>query len=165
MIFIFVGVDAAGKDTLIEEIHKRTDYNVLRGSSFELTHGKNENELFESFMEFTKMDNIILNRYMYCNYVYAPLFDDYAQIRLEDVRFIEKELKGDAMVIHLYADEDVIKQRFKSRGEDYVDKNKIKTIMDSYEKVLKHSQLDVLSFDTGELSVDEIVNEIFTYLK
>lgn len=164
MILIIVGVDCSGKDTLIEELHKRTGYDVHRGSSFNLTHGKSQDELFESFMSFTKMNNIILNRYYMCNHVYAPLYNDYAQIREEDMRFIERELQGDALVIHLYADEDVIKLRFKTRGEDYVDECKIKTILESYDKFVEECELDVLSFDTGIKTSTEIADIIMDHI-
>lgn len=160
MLITLEGCDATGKTTLVNALAKRLDYDVVKGSSFEITGGKNQDELFESFMELTTLDNTILDRYIYSNEVYAPLYSDYACLNDEQRRFIEREVQGATLIIYLSAPVEVIKERFRTRGEDYVDEDKIETILHSYEQSLSKSNLEILRYDTSQLTTDEIVESI-----
>ena len=164
MIIITVGIDCSGKSTLIEELAKELNYIILRGSSFELTAGKSNEELFNTFNNIINVDNVIFDRFTYCNYCYAPLYDDYSVLTEEQVRFIERELKGEAIVIHLTADTETIKQRFETRGEEYVSVDKIDTIKSSYNEILANADLPVYTYNTSVISTEAIVEDILEVL-
>ena len=164
MIIITVGIDCSGKSTLIEKLAEELDYIILRGSSFELTAGKTNQELFDTFVGLTDVDNVVFDRFTYCNYCYAPLYDDYSVLTEEQVRFIERELKGEAIVIHLTADTETIKQRFETRGEEYVSVDKIDTIKSSYNEILANADLPVYTYNTSIISTEAIVEDIIDIL-
>lgn len=164
-MLIFEGIDASGKDTTMEELNKYLDYEIIRGSSFELTGGKNEDELYETFDSLTGLDNIILNRYIYSNMVYATLFDDYSKLRASDAELIENKIKDKATIIYLYADKEVIAERFKSRGEEYVDESQIESILEAYREQLLNTELDVIMIDTGKFNTEQAVSTILNMLE
>lgn len=158
--YIVVGTDCSGKTSLVEMLSDITEFNVVKGSSFE--HSKcTQDELFNKFLEFTKMDNVIFDRFTFCNEVYAPMYDDFAMLSDKQRRFIEQEMKDKAIIIYLYADDDVLEQRFNSRGDDYVSLDKLKYAKGKYEESLsKVKDLEVVRFDTGKMTTKEIVEHI-----
>lgn len=160
MTIIVVGCDCTGKTTLIDRISKKFGIEVLRGSSFELTANKTNEELYNTFMNLTTVRNVIFDRFMYCNYVYAPLYEDYSRLTKYQIGLIESQMVNDTVVIHLTADKETIMERFNTRGEEYVTEDKIQTILDSYDEILKDSKLKVIKFNTTELSVDDIMEKL-----
>ena len=164
MLLIACGCDTTGKTTLVNALAERLDYDVVKGSSFEITGGKNQEELFEAFMELTALENTILDRYIYSNEVYSPLYNDYSCLNDEQRRFIEREVQGATLIIYLSAPVEVIKERFRTRGEDYVDEDKIETILHNYEESLNKSNLTILRYDTSQSTTEEIVESIIEYI-
>lgn len=161
MKYIVIGCDAVGKTTLIEELSKRTGLPIVKGSSFEMTDGKTNDELYKAFIELTKMDNVIFDRFSYCNYVYANTFPDYASLELVQLRLLEFLMNSDEVtLIYLVADIETIIERFKTRGEDYVAPEQVEGIIKLYEEALENSLLNVNTFDTTEMTTDEIVDII-----
>lgn len=158
--YIVVGTDCSGKTSLVEMLSDITKFNVVKGSSFQ--HSKcTQDELFNKFLEFTKMDNVIFDRFTYCNEVYAPMYDDFAMLSDEHRRFIEQKMKDKATIIYLYADDEVLEKRFNSRGDDYVSLDKLKYANGKYEEVLhKVEHLEVVKFDTGKMTTKQIVENI-----
>ncbi|MDC6267222.1 hypothetical protein [Lysinibacillus fusiformis] len=158
--YIVVGTDCSGKTSLVDMLSDITEFNVVKGSSFQ--HSKcTQDELFNKFLEFTKLDDTIYDRFTYCNEVYAPMYDDFAMLSDEQRRFIEKEMKDKATIIYLYADDEVLEERFNSRGDDYVSLDKIKYAKGKYEEALHNVEhLEVVKFDTGKMTTKEIVEQI-----
>lgn len=160
MNYIVVGTDCSGKTSLVNMLTDLTEFKVVKGSSFE--HSKcTQDELFEKFLEFTKMDRVIFDRFTYCNEVYAPMYDDFAMLSDEQRRVIEKEMKDKATIIYLYADEEVLEKRFNSRGDDYVTLDKLKYAKSKYEETFhKVEHLEIVKYDTGKMTTKEIVEQI-----
>lgn len=158
--YIVVRTDCSGKTSLVEMLSDITEFKAVRGSSFE--HSQcTQKELFNKFLEFTRMDSVIFDRFTYCNEVYAPMYDDFAMLSDEQRRFIEQEMKDKAIIIYLYADDKVLEQRFNSRGDDYVSLEKLKYAKRKYEEVIhKIEHLEVIKFDTGKMTTKEIVEHI-----
>ncbi len=158
--YIVVGTDCSGKTSLVDMLSDITEFKVVKGSSF--SHSQcTQDELFEKFLEFTKMDNVVFDRFTYCNEVYAEMYDDFAMLSDEQRRFIEQEMKNKATIIYLYADDEVLENRFNSRGDDYVSLDKLKYAKGKYEKALhKVEHLEVVKFDTGKMTTKEIVEQI-----
>ena len=86
--------------------------------------------------------------------------DEVAVLTEEQVRYIERELKGSAIVVYLTASNETIKQRFETRGEDYVTPDKITSIKLGYEKVLADAELPVYTYITDIIDVESIVEDI-----
>lgn len=158
--YIVIGTDCSGKTSLVEMLSDITEFKVEKGSSFQ--HSQcTQDELFEKFLEFTKMDSVVFDRFTYCNEVYAPMYDDFAMLSDDQRRFIEQEMKNKAIVIYLYADDEVLEQRFNYRGDDYVSLEKLKYAKSKYEEAIhKVEHLEVVKFDTGKMTTKEIVEHI-----
>lgn len=160
MNYIVVGTDCSGKTSLVNMLSDITEFKIVKGSSFE--HSQcTQDELFEKFLEFTKMDNVIFDRFHLCNEVYAPMYDDFAMLSDEQRRIIERLMKDKAILIYLYVDDEVLEKRFNSRGDEYVSLDKLKYAKGKYEEALhKVEGLKVVKFDTGKMATKEIVEQI-----
>jgi len=158
--YIVVGTDCSGKTSLVDMLADITEFKIIKGSSFQ--HSQcTQDELFEKFIEFTKMDKVVFDRFHICNEVYAPMYDDFAILTDEQRRVIERLMKDKATVIYLYADDEVLEQRFNSRGDDYVTLDKLKYAKRKYEEALHNVEhLEVVKFDTGKMTIKEIVEQI-----
>ena len=160
MNYIVVGTDCSGKTSLVNLLAETLKFTVIKGSSFELSNCTNE-ELFEKFLLFAGLDEVVFDRFHLCNEVYSPMYDDFASLTDEQRREIELEFEGNAVIIYLYADDEVLEQRFNSRGDDYVTLDKLKYAKSKYEEALsKVEHLPVVKFDTGKMTTKEIVEEI-----
>lgn len=158
--YIVVGTDCSGKTSLVEMLSDITEFKILKGSSFQHSQCTQE-ELFEKFLEFTKLDEVIFDRFHICNEVYAEMYDDFAMLSDEQRRFIERKMKDKATIIYLYADDKVLEQRFNNRGDDYVSLDKLKYAKGKYEEALhKVEHLEVVKFDTGKMTTKQIVENI-----
>jgi gluconate kinase len=158
--YYVIGCDGTGKTTLVNKLSEVTGMPVVRGSSFELTANKNQDELFESFKSLLKYDNVIFDRFIYCNEVYAPLYKDYSCLSDSQRREIEADLPEGSELIYLVAEKETIINRFNTRGEEYVKEDKIETILSSYEESLSKTTIPVSKFNTTHLSTEEIVGII-----
>lgn len=168
-IVIIEGCDAAGKTTLIDMLRQQLpDFVVKKGSSFE--HSKcDQNELYFKFRELLGLevgsfvdDNIIFDRFIYSNEVYASLYDDYAILSDEQRRRLEEIIAHEAIVVYLYASPIELQRRLNSRGDDYVKADRIPAILQKYnESLMKvHPRLDLISFDTEVNSTEQMVKVI-----
>lgn len=155
-----MGCDATGKTTLINALSEKTGMKVMRGSSFELTANKNQEELFESFLELIDYENVIFDRFIYCNEVYGPIYNDYSCLSDSQRRQIELLLEDGSEIIYLTAEKETIIERFRTRGEEYVNEDKIDAILEGYELSLSKTLLPVQRFNTTYLSTEEIIEMI-----
>lgn len=76
-MIILEGTDCRYKSTIADKLSKELGYPVIKGSSFELAKSGNE-KLFEHFNKLADEDNVIIDRYIYSNLVYAKKFKDYS---------------------------------------------------------------------------------------
>ena len=165
MNIIVCGMDCTGKTSVVERLVEKLNYEVRKGSSFEMVAGKTNDEILNSILDLIYDDNVIFDRFSYCNYTYAPLYNDYAVLTEEQIRYIERELKGSAIIVYLTASNETIKQRFETRGEDYVTPDKITSIKLGYEKVLADAELPVYTYITDIIDVESIVEDILDIIK
>jgi broad-specificity NMP kinase len=158
--YIVIGTDCSGKTSLVNKLSEKLGVDVVKGSSFE--HAQcTQGELFAKFLDFTDMDNVIFDRFSYCNAVYAPMYNDFALLSSGQRRIIEARLMYKAIVIYLYADDEVLAARFTNRGDDYVDLERLLKAKQMYEQELESVKyIPVIKFDTGKMSTDEIVEAI-----
>ncbi|ERH59220.1 MULTISPECIES: AAA family ATPase [Bacillus amyloliquefaciens group] len=158
-MIILEGTDCCYKSTVAEKLSKELGYPVIKGSSFELAKSGNE-KLFEHFSKLADEDNIIIDRYIYSNLVYARKFKDYSILTEEQQRAIEEKIRDKAKVIYLYADPKIIKQRLLERGDEYINDRDIEPVLELYNQVIDEMGLHMNSWDTNEWNSDEIVEDI-----
>lgn len=122
---------------------------------------KSGNEkLFEHFNKLADEDNVIIDRFVYSNLVYAKKFKDYSILTERQLRFIEDKIKAKAKVVYLHADPSVIKKRLRVRGDEYIEGKDIDSILELYREVMSNAGLHTYSWDTGQWSSDEIAKDI-----
>ncbi|MGP3781785.1 AAA family ATPase [Bacillus sp. 4A_MP3] len=158
-MIILEGTDCCYKSTVANKLSKELGYPVIKGSSFELAKSGNE-KLFEHFSKLADEDNVIIDRYIYSNLVYARKFRDYSILTEEQQRAIEKKIRDKAKVIYLHADPKVIKQRLLERGDEYINDRDIEPVLELYNQVIDEMGLHMNSWDTNEWNSDEIVEDI-----
>lgn len=160
MNIIIVGCDGTGKTSVVERLQEELGYEVRKGSSFEIVANKTSDEIFDTLSDLIYDENVIFDRFSYCNYVYAPLYNDYSRLTKEHVRFLERELKGCAIVVHLTATNKTILERFAVRGEDYVTADKLTAIKLGYEEILEDCTLPLFTYKTDTITTEQIVEDI-----
>lgn len=119
-LIILEGPDCCFKSTVAAKLSKELKYPIIKGSSFELAKSGNE-KLFEHFNKLADEDNVIIDRFVYSNLVYAKKFKDYSILTERQLRFIEDKIKAKAKVVYLHADPSVIKKRLRVRGDEYIE--------------------------------------------
>ncbi|MGG1363556.1 AAA family ATPase [Bacillus velezensis] len=158
-MIILEGTDCCYKSTVADKLSKELGYPVLKGSSFELAKSGNE-KLFEHFNKLADEDNVIIDRYIYSNLVYARKFKDYSILTEEQQRVIEKKIRDKAKVIYLHADPQVIKHRLRERGDEYINDRDIEPVLELYREVMSDAGLHTYSWDTEQWSSDEIAEGV-----
>ncbi|MGY0701786.1 hypothetical protein ACW6VA_10770 [Bacillus subtilis] len=158
-LIILEGPDCCFKSTVAAKLSKKLKYPIIKGSSFELATSGNE-KLFEHFNKLADEDSVIIDRFVYSNLVYAKKFKDYSILTEQQLRIIEDKIKLKAKVVYLHADPRVIKKRLSVRGDDYIEGKDINSILDLYREVMINAGLHTYSWDTGQWSSDEIVEDL-----
>ncbi|AWD87944.1 SPBc2 prophage-derived uncharacterized protein YorR [Bacillus velezensis] len=155
-MIILEGTDCCYKSTVADKLSKELGYPVIKGSSFELAKSGNE-KLFEHFNKLADEDNVIIDRYIYSNLVYARKFKDYSILTEDQQREIEEKIRYKAKVVYLHADPKVIKQRLLERGDEYINDRDIEPVLELYREVMSDVGLHTYSWDTEQWNSDEIV--------
>jgi len=135
-IIILEGCDCTGKTTLANELAKRTGYEIVKGSSFEISQ-LGADGMFEYMMGLLDRDNIIIDRFYHSNYVYGFLYD-YPLLKAS--QFFELADKTDkrAVVVYLHANERVIANRMVERGDKDINVQDVKNIIKRYNEIICH---------------------------
>lgn len=182
-VLIIEGSDASGKSTLIEALRKELkEFLVRKGSSFEHSKCTNE-ELFKKFeglvlsseyeitgegssIDYLMPEKIIFDRFIYSNYVYASLYEDYAILTANQRKDIEFWINHEAVILYLTAPEEILKERLNNRGDDYVKAERIPAILEKYEEVLAtvDEKIPVYRIDTSVQTTEDIVKFIINSL-
>ena len=159
------GSDCSGKTTLINRLRESLNWQVVKGSSFELSQCSNE-ELYQKFDGMTHYEEVVFDRFIYCNAVYAPLYKDFAMLTDEQRREIERKISNKAIIIYLEADMETLIERMNTRGDDYVTVDKLSAIKKGYELAMsKVENVEVLRFNTTQQTTDSIVEAILEKLE
>ena len=159
MIIIVEGSDAVGKDTLINNLSKLTNMEVVRGSSFEMSEGGADNMFEEARKLLLEGKDIILNRSFYSNAVYGPMYG-YPTMTDEQFNELNRIVEEIGVIYYLTADTEVIMSRLNKRGDEDVKAEDIKDIQAGYKHMwnrFKPSSLvtidvtyiDLLDIDSG----------------
>lgn len=159
MLIILEGNECCFKTTVAEKLSNQLNIPVVKGSTFEFSKCTIE-ELFERFKGLTELDNVIIDRFIYSNRVYASLYEDYAILTSEQREEIEHLIHNKSTVYYLFADDKVIESRIRQRGDDYVVPEMVSKINDTYDSTMIEAKLKVVAYDTNDWSSNEIVEGI-----
>jgi thymidylate kinase len=159
MFIIIDGCDATYKTTLANKLAKKLNFPVIKGSSFELSKCNNK-QLFDHFLKLAELDNVVIDRFIYSNLVYASLYSGYAILNQNQFDEIENLIKNKVLLIYLTSDAETIKNRLKSRGDNYVNEDMIEKILNKYAEVMSKSSLIIHTYDTKSWDSDMIVEDL-----
>lgn len=154
-IIILEGCDAVGKTTFAKTISEKLNFNIVKGSSFEISE-LGRDKMFEYMMSLMSKDNIVIDRFVHSNLVYGSLFN-YPQLSIEQYQKLIKKINDKALLVYLYADSDAIKKRINSRGDDRINVSHIDKILSSYDNVFMNNKFKprtLLSIDTTGFHLD-----------
>ena len=150
MFLILLGPDGAGKTTLAKRLAKSNKAMYIKRDQ-----PKNDDDrrnMVDSYLRIAPgLNNVIYDRYIYCELVYGPIIRNEHIISDEDMQRIEDMLlrKG-AIIIHCTDTLDNLWERCTRRGEDYVtDKETLGKIRQGYYDVLSKTKLPVLEYRIG----------------
>jgi thymidylate kinase len=166
MKIILEGNECTGKSTVAQKLSEKLGFEIIKGSSFELSTGTNES-LYNSFINLLKMENVIIDRMIWSNMVYATLFPEYTILTREQFEEIDTymhEHDNDNIVLYLYTNTDTLKERIKARGDEYINEDKLESINEMYEYYWMLSQKEPFGLDTSLLSSDEIVDFVMNVI-
>jgi thymidylate kinase len=150
MVIILEGCDCVGKTTFAEELARQTGYEVIKGSSFEISQ-LGADGMYKHMSDLLDRDNIIIDRFYLSNYVYGNLYN---YPTMSDLQFEKLAIKTDfsALTIYLTASEDTIKYRMSNRGDDMIKTDEVTKILGKYEEGIRNYNTGnrfLLRFDTG----------------
>lgn len=160
------GSECCFKTTIAKKLQEKLGYFLVKGSSFELATSTNE-KMFSYMMTILKNDaDVIVDRYIYSNRVYATLFPNYTKLTDEQYELIDNKLNNNnKLVVYLYANNDTIFNRLSVRGDEYIkDFKTVKDINEMYNRIISQSKCNLLSFNTDEYESDRIVELIIEHL-
>lgn len=159
VMIILEGNEANFKTTIANKLHAKLNLPIVKGSTFEFAANGNE-ELFNRMNDLAKLDNVILDRFIYSNLVYADLYDDFSILNTDQVKNIESQIKDKALLIYLYAPTDTLIKRVEERGDEYVATDRLEGINLKYTEVMANVPIDGRAFNTSLGTSDEIVDKI-----
>lgn len=157
-IVIVEGCDAVGKDTFAEMLSKKIGYEIVRGSSFEISK-LGADGMFKHAMDIlNQKDNIILNRSFYSNLVYGSLFD-YPMMNPEQYDELVDKIDEKAIVVYLHAPKGIIEYRMRKRGDDMIKVENIDDILAKYNEELfgEYRPSNILTVDTSQKDMNKAV--------
>jgi thymidylate kinase len=174
MIICLEGCDCVGKTTFAQMLSERTGYEIVKGSSFEISELGQEG-MFKHMMELLDRDNIIIDRFFYSNLVYGLIYN-YPTMTKEQFTKLNAKLNKTGLVVYLHAGEKVIRQRMASRGDDMIKADDINTILYYYRLGMHGEQAPktMISLETSDSDfkfatamVSEFINQDMTktYIK
>ena len=135
-ILILDSLDKCGKDTIIEKLHKKTNYK-----------------------------HIILNRFIGSNYCYGKFhkrklnFDEYLNYdkQLSELKFIKQ--------IILVCDKKVLIKRFKKHNEKDIQIEDIDKLTKLYDEYCQISRIPTLLVDTTRWTAEKCATKILNWLE
>lgn len=152
MKIIIEGCDGVGKTELCDRLHIMTGLPVI--------HLNEKVGRYDTFIKLAMIDNIIFDRQIISEYVYAKATGRKQKVSLQDIHlFLEhyKKSKGKIYIINRSKRE--IKEALKEKGETYND-YLIKRVLFYYDEVASLFNIPIIENDKDlRLIAEDILNE------
>lgn len=160
MVIIFAGCDCSGKSTCFNKMDKSS--------------GRFEKGVATENLEFAIANlktDVLFN--LFVVYDRHPIIDDivYSQVfshkesklvsKIEDL----SALLSHCCVIYFDCDNNIIANRMKERGDEYVTESQIPEIKDEYEKAFKLLKLNPHRVDTSNANPDEVYKQVMEVIE
>ncbi|QOV08369.1 thymidylate kinase [Bacillus phage Kirov] len=154
MIIILEGCDCVGKTTFAEKLSERTGYEIVKGSSFEISE-LGADGMFEHMMALLDRKDIIIDRFFYSNIVYGYMYN-YPVMSIDQYLELRDKMNKKALLVYLHAPTTVLQERMGKRGDDMIKVEEIALIKESYRDVLQGlvTPKTMLSLDTNNSNFD-----------
>ena len=165
MKIILEGNELNFKTTVANKLSKKLDYKIVKGSSFEQSQCTHD-ELFAKFKAMLMdKEDVIFDRFIYSNLVYACLYEDFAILTPKDIETFELIMsQQEIKTFYFWASDKELKKRLLKRGDEYVKAERLKAINEKYEDVLRGKD-NVYWVNTERYNSDEIVGIILDLCK
>lgn len=151
------GMDCTLKTTLCEKLSKILSCEVCHfDKPKNLEDGKKQ--YFDFLNETYKQNDVICDRYHDGEHIYAPLYRGYESNYLHE--FETKLREYPYLFVNTVSDINVILERIKLRGEDFVKEEHYQTILDLFEKYLEKQSMPYIKIDTSDYKTDEYIRRI-----
>lgn len=152
-----IGSDGSGKSTIAKGLSNYLGYNVHHfGPEKSYEEGKN------SYFNFIKNTNqgVILDRFSEGEAIYAPIYRNYDGSNYFPE--LEKEImnKFNPILILLQPPLQVVLDRIKVRGEDFVKPQDIEYCYDKITDIFNDSILPKIVIDTSRNTIENNINKI-----
>jgi len=165
MIIILEGCDCAGKTTFAEKLSERTGYEIVKGSSFEISE-LGADGMFKHMMDLLDRENIIIDRFFYSNAIYGDMYD-YPTMEVDQYVKLRNKMNEKALLVYLHAPTHILESRMRKRGDDMIKVEDIRDIKEYYRDVLQGllTPKTLLSLDTNESNFDIATSMVAEFVK
>jgi len=159
MNIILEGCDCVGKSSIASNIVKLDpNYTVMKRNAVKsYTEGKSQ---YSADIELlNSKTNLIFDRFMYSEAVYAPIFRNYFP---EYLREFEHKLSSNNLLVLVYARPEIVKKRFDGK---FIKEEQIELIMSSFFRLFDQSQIPYktiidTSFESSESLAFKLLESI-----
>jgi thymidylate kinase len=163
MIVIIEGCDRTGKSTLAAKIAE-----AIKGEVIHCGKPKTDDpysEYLGMLAELPSYKNFVFDRFYLGEYVYSQLWRNGCAITPREFHSLDVIASSlhRAIVIHAYADQQIILDRCAKEGEDLLKPVEIQRCQELFNDIINHTNLPVISYDSGNQSPDDIVKIVKAY--
>ena len=172
MLICISGMDCTGKSTICNLLSQQLNNCPV----IHFDKPKNKEDGKKQYFDFIKShdfinNDIICDRFHDGEHVYAPIYRGYESDYLQE---LEVELKKiPFLFINTTANLDIIKERIKNRGEDFVQEEHYQLVLDKFNEFLEKQSMPYIKVDTSDSDMETyiknilnaifIVNSLFNY--
>lgn len=164
---VLEGNECNFKTTIAEKLKEKLGFEIVKGTSFEIATAENE-KLYEHCKKVATMENVIIDRFIHSNYVYASLYPHYTMLTKDQFNALDWYLKQNdenTIVAYLYASTDVLKERIRVRGDEHINENRLEDINNLYDALMGDGHCDPYFFDTSVMDSEYIAQYIVNIIK
>ena len=162
---IIEGVDKSGKSTIIEKMKNQFERglaikNMIKPKDASDEETRRITDMYDHILRISSCPEVtyILDRFYQSEIVYSDLRGN---DRFKDANFMEivedweKNIAKDTLFVLLETDPEIVAERFKTCGEDFVKEDQIRMLQARYNKCFEMSKLPKIKLDTTELGIEK----------